>query len=76
MYDERINKRPIFYVSMSFRKELKGLFHKEKCERAINYDKRTLEIKAKAEVPGITFSLDGFKTEYRKSVKHLTLQKP
>jgi hypothetical protein len=51
---------------MSFREELKGLFHKEKCERAINYDKRILEIKAKAEVPGITFSLDGFKTEVQK----------
>jgi hypothetical protein len=43
--------------------ELKGLFDKEKCERAINYDRRTLKIKAKAEVPGITFSLDDFKTE-------------
>lgn len=51
---------------MSFLEELKDLFHREKCERAINYDKRTLEIKAKAEAPGIPFSLGDFKTEVRK----------
>lgn len=51
---------------MIFVDEMRGFFRKEKCERAINYDKRTLEIKAKAGVPSMAFSLDDFKTEVQK----------
>lgn len=51
---------------MSFLGELRGLFLREKCERAIRYDKKTIEIKSKIGMPGMPFSLANFKTEVQK----------
>jgi hypothetical protein len=45
---------------------LKGVFSREICIRAINYDKRNLEIKVDADVNGTKFSLADFKTEVEK----------
>jgi len=42
---------------------LKGVFSKETCIGAINYDKRNLEIKVDAEADGTKSSLAQFKTE-------------
>jgi hypothetical protein len=45
---------------------LKGVFSKETCIGAINYDKRNLEIKVDAEADGTKSSLAQFKTEVQK----------
>lgn len=51
---------------MSLLDRLRGLFLREKCERAISYDKKTIEIKSKIGMPGVPFSLANFKTEVQK----------
>jgi len=54
-------------VIMRLFDRLKGPFTKAKCERSINYDKRTFEISGLgSDVPGIKFSLADFKTEVQK----------
>lgn len=45
---------------------LKGIFSRETCVRAINFDKRSIEIKVNAEAAGAKFSLADFKTEVQK----------
>jgi hypothetical protein len=45
---------------------LKAFFSRETCVRAINFDKRSIEIKVDAEAAGIKFSLADFKTEVQK----------
>jgi hypothetical protein len=54
-------------IIMRLLDRLKGPFTKERCERSINYDKRTLEISGLgSDIPGIKFSLADFKTEVQK----------
>lgn len=45
---------------------IKGMISRETCVRAINYDKRNLELKFNAEAAGVKFSLGDFKTETEK----------
>jgi hypothetical protein len=46
---------------------LKLSFGKEKCERAIKFDTRSIDISGlTTEIPAIKFSLDDFKTEVQK----------
>ena len=51
---------------MALLDRLKGMFSRETCVRAINFDTRSLEIKVDAEAAGINFSLANFKTEVQK----------
>jgi hypothetical protein len=45
---------------------IKGIIYRETCDRAINYDKRNMEIKFDVETAGVKFSLGDFKTEIEK----------
>ncbi|HKI09949.1 MAG TPA: hypothetical protein VKA09_16280 [Nitrososphaeraceae archaeon] len=51
---------------MLFLDGIKGILSRDTCSRAINYDKRTLEMKLDAEAAGVNFSLADFKTEVQK----------
>jgi hypothetical protein len=51
---------------MGFLNGIKGIIFRETCVRAINYDKRNLEMKLNAEAAGVNFSLGEFKTETEK----------
>lgn len=53
-------------MQMGFLDGIKGIIFRETCVRAINYDKRNLEIKIDAEAAGVKFSLGDFKTEIEK----------
>jgi hypothetical protein len=45
---------------------IKGMISRETCSRAINYDKRNLEMNLSTEAAGVKFSLGDFKTEVEK----------
>lgn len=45
---------------------IKGIIFRETCVRAINYDKRNLEMKLNAEAADVKFSLGDSKTEIEK----------
>jgi hypothetical protein len=45
---------------------IRGIIFRETCIRAINYDKRNLEMKLDVEAAGVKFSLGDFKTETEK----------
>jgi hypothetical protein len=51
---------------MGFLDGIKGMIHRETCVRAINYDKRNLEMNLNTEAAGVKFSLGDFKTEVEK----------
>jgi hypothetical protein len=51
---------------MGFLNGIKGIIFRETCVRAINYDKRNLEMKSHAEAAGVKFSLGDFKAEIEK----------
>src|SRR5215203_1008928 len=53
-------------MQMLFLDGIKGILSRDTCSRAINYDKRTLEMKLDAEAAGVNFSLADFKTEVQK----------
>jgi len=53
-------------MQMGFLDTIKGIVTKETCIRAINYDKRNLELKFDAEAAGVKFSMGDFKTEIDK----------
>jgi hypothetical protein len=51
---------------MGFLDGIRGIIFRETCTRAINYDKRNLEMNLNAEAAGVKFSLGDFKTETEK----------
>jgi hypothetical protein len=51
---------------MGFLDGIKGMIYRETCVRAINYDKRNLEMNLSTEAAGVKFSLGDFKTEVEK----------
>jgi len=51
---------------MALLDRLKGIFSRETCVRAINYDKRNMEIEINVEAAGAKFNLADFKTEVQK----------
>lgn len=51
---------------MGFLDGIKGVLFRETCVRAINYDRRSLEMNLTTEAAGVKFSLGDFKTEVEK----------
>lgn len=51
---------------MGFLDGIKGILSRETCVRAINYDKRNLEMNLSTEAAGVKFSFGDFKTEVEK----------